>query len=267
MQFPMTWGLPPMADWSASQYLKFEDERTRPARDLLAQVPLATARKVFDLGCGPGNSTELLVARYPDAELIGVDSSPDMLRQARERLPQCSFVEADLASWSAPADADLLYSNATFQWVPDHLAVLKRLLAGLKSGAVLAVQMPDNTNEPSHVRMREVANEPRWKPLIAPSAFAREDLPSPGDYYNALRPLCARFDIWHTDYEHALAGPAAVAEWFKGTALRPFVDPLAPDRRQAFLQDYVARIAASYPVRYDGKVLLRFPRLFMVACR
>ena len=123
-----------MADWSAQQYLKFEDERTRPARDLLAQVPLASARKVYDLGCGPGNSTELLVARFPDAEIIGVDSSPDMLRQARERLPQCEFVQADLTHWSAPDDADLLYSNATFQWVPDHLTVLKRLLGRAEAG-------------------------------------------------------------------------------------------------------------------------------------
>lgn len=256
-----------MADWSASQYLKFEDERTRPARDLLAQIPLASARKVYDLGCGPGNSTELLVERYPDAEVTGIDSSDDMLRQARERLPRCRFVQADLTDWHAPDDADILYSNATFQWVRDHLSVLKRLLVALKSGGVLAVQMPDNTNEPSHVWMREVANEPQWRGLIAPAALAREDLPSPEDYYNALRPLCPRLDIWHTHYQHALAGPGAVTEWFKGTALRPFIDPLTPEQRQAFLQAYTARIAAAYPARYDGKVLLRFPRLFIVAYR
>jgi trans-aconitate 2-methyltransferase len=256
-----------MADWSAKQYLKFEDERTRPARDLLAQVPLAEARKVYDLGCGPGNSTELLVGRFPNAEIIGIDSSPDMLRQARERLPRCEFVQADLTDWAAPADADVLYSNATFQWVPDHLSVLRRLLAGLKSGGVLAVQMPDNTNEPSHVSMREVANEPQWKNVIPRTAFERADLPSPGDYYDALKPLCAQLEVWHTHYQHALAGPEAIAEWFKGTALRPFVDRLAPETRAAFLQAYVARIAAGYPARYDGKVLLRFPRLFVVAVR
>lgn len=256
-----------MADWSASQYLKFEDERTRPARDLLAQSPLASARKVYDLGCGPGNSTELLIGRYPDAEVIGIDSSPHMLRQARERLPNCEFVQGDLRDWSPSADADLLYSNATFQWVPDHLTVLQRLLSGLKPGGVLAVQMPDNTNEPSHVWMREVANEPQWRGSIAPAALAREDLPSPEDYYDALRPLCARLDIWHTHYQHALAGPEAITEWFKGTALRPFIDPLTPEQRQAFLNAYTARIAAAYPPRYDGKVLLRFPRLFIVACR
>jgi trans-aconitate 2-methyltransferase len=256
-----------MADWNASQYLKFEDERTRPARDLLAQIPLAYARKVFDLGCGPGNSTELLVARYPEADVVGVDSSPDMLRQARGRLPECEFVEADLSDWSPPADADLLYSNATFQWVPDHLRVLERLLGALKSGAVLAVQMPDNTNEPSHVWMRELAKEPHWQKLIPPAALTREDLPSPEDYYNALRPLCARLDIWHTHYQHALAGPEAITEWFKGTALRPFVEMLTAEQRQDFLAAYTARIAAAYPARFDGKVLLRFPRLFIVACR
>src|ERR1700731_3121424 len=101
-----------MSDWSAAQYLKFEDERTRPPRDLIAQVPLTHARRVVDLGCGPGNSTELLLARYPDAAVTGLDSSPDMLRQARARLPRCNFVEADLASWVPAVGTDLLFGNA-----------------------------------------------------------------------------------------------------------------------------------------------------------
>ena len=144
-----------MSDWSANQYLKFEDERTRPPRDLIAQIPLAQAGRVFDLGCGPGNSTELLVARYPDAEVIGLDSSPDMLRQARARLPKCSFIEADLTRWTPPAGTDLLFANASFQWLPDHEAVLRRMLQALAPGGVLAVQMPRNFTAPSHVLMRE----------------------------------------------------------------------------------------------------------------
>src|ERR1700737_368957 len=136
-------------DWNARQYLKFEDERTRPPRDLLARVPLQAPRRVVDLGCGPGNSTELLVARYARAEVIGLDSSPDMLRQARERLPNCAFVQADLAEWQPPDGTHLVCANAVFQWMRDHPAVLRRLLAALPQGGVLAVQMPDNTAEPA----------------------------------------------------------------------------------------------------------------------
>ncbi len=182
-----------------------------------------------------------------------------MLRQARERLPRCEFVQADLTHWAAPADADVLYSNATFQWVPDHLSVLKRLLAGLKSGGVLAVQMPDNTNEPSHVWMREVANEPQWKNVIPRAAFERADLPSPGDYYDALKPLCAQLEIWHTHYQHALAGPEAIAEWFKGTALaalcrsacarnsgRLFCRPISRGSRRPIRRDMTARCCCAF---------------------
>ncbi len=256
-----------MADWSASQYLKFEDERTRPARELLAQVPLMQARKVVDIGCGPGNSTELLVARWPDAAVIGVDTSADMLRQARERLPAQKFVEANVAHWAAPAATDVIFANAVFQWVPDHVKHLKRLLGGLSEGGALAVQMPDNLDQPSHIMMREVAFQEPWRRQLAKAAELRDALPKPGVYYDALRPLCSRLEIWHTVYNHALDDAAAIVEWVKGTGLRPFVDPLEPAERKAYLAEYTARIAASYLPQADGKVLLRFPRLFIVAIK
>ncbi|CAN5208464.1 trans-aconitate 2-methyltransferase [soil metagenome] len=256
-----------MSDWDAQQYLKFEDERTRAARDLLAQVPVQDARGVIDIGCGPGNSTELLAKRWPQAKITGIDTSADMLRQARERLPQHTFVEANISHWAPPAGTDVLFANAIFQWVPGHLKQLMRLAMALPVGGAMAVQMPDNMNEPSHVLMREVAHLPRFHTQLAHALEARGDLPKPGAYYDALRPLCSRIDIWHTIYNHVLDDAPAIVEWVKGTGLRPFLDPLEIPERREFLEAYTARIAASYLPQADGKVLLRFPRIFIVVTR
>lgn len=254
-----------MADWSANQYLKFEDQRTRPASDLAAQIPVQEPRKVYDLGCGPGNSTEVLRQRFPKASITGVDSSPDMLKQARARLPDMTFVQADLRSWTPPTDADVFYSNATYQWVPDHIPAFQRLLQALPEGGVLAVQMPDNFHEPSHASMREVAANGPWAAVLKDAP--RDLLPPVGIYYDALRPHCRYVDIWHTHYEHPLEGSAAIVDWFKGTALRPFLDPLPEAQRTDFLAAYTARLTKAYPAQCDGKSLLRFPRFFLLAVR
>ena len=256
-----------MADWNAEQYLKFEDERTRAARDLLAQIPLADVRHAVDIGCGPGNSTALLAAQWPLARITGIDTSADMLRQARERLPRHKFIEANISHWSPPAGTDVLFANAIFQWVQDHVAQLRRLVRTLPEGGALAVQMPDNMDEPSHVMMREVARLPQFKAALAHALETRGDLPKPGAYYDALKPLCRTIDIWHTVYNHVLDDAEAIVEWVKGTGLRPFLDPLEAPERRDFLKAYKARIAANYLPQADGKVLLRFPRLFMVAVR
>lgn len=254
-----------MADWSPATYLKFEDERTRPARDLLAQVSLPAPRRVIDMGCGPGNSTELLVERWPEAEVTGLDSSPNMLAEARARLPAARFAEADATSWVPDQGTDLVFANAIYQWVPGHLPVFPRIVEALLEGGVLAVQMPDNMAEPSHVLMREVAASGPWADRLA--GAARLPLPPVRTYYDALRPVARRIDIWHIAYNHVLDGPAAVVEWVKSTGLRPFIDPLEPAERTEFLARYLERIAAAYPPTVDGKVLLRFPRLFIVAMR
>ncbi len=253
--------------WSAEQYLKFEDERTRPARDLLAQVPLATAERVVDLGCGPGNSTELLVERFPEAAVEGVDTAPDMLEAARRRLPGCRFVEADIAGWKAEAPVDLLFANAVFQWVPDHLSVLARLMDALRPGGVLAVQMPDNLAEPTHLLMEETARSPAFADAFAGRAIRRPSLPESRAYVERLDADAARIDLWHIVYQHRLAGADAIVEWVKGTGLRPYLDALPAERRADYLAAYRAQIAAAYPPLADGSVLLRFPRLFLVAVK
>lgn len=256
-----------MAEWNAKLYLKFASERTRPAQELLARIPLNKADRVIDLGCGPGNSTALLAARWPDATVTGVDSSPDMLREARASLPNLSFEQADLASWSAPADTDVLFANAVFQWVPDQISNLKRLLGSLKPGGALAVQMPDNLGEPSHVAMREIAGTAAFAGKLGEVAKVRHPLPDPGVYYDALKPLCVSFDVWHTYYYHVIDGTQDVVEWMKGTGLRIFLDPLDEQERAQFLKTFTEHMARAYPVHADGKVLLRYPRLFFVAVR
>ncbi len=255
-----------MADWSAAQYLKFEDERTRSARDLLAQVH-ADVREAIDLGCGPGNSTELLTQRWPQAKVSGVDSSPDMLRQARERLPGVSFAEADLTTWSPARPVDLMFANAVFQWVPDHVRHFTRLADGLNKGGVLAVQMPDNLREPSHALMRETARAMPFADKLLEAVQLRDVLPPVATYYDALVTAYTRVDIWHVVYNFRMDGAAAIVEWVKGTGLRPFVNPLDENERATFLADYTRRLEAAYPARADGKILLRFPRMFIVATR
>jgi len=253
--------------WSAGQYVKFEDERTRPARDLLAQVPLTRIERAIDLGCGPGNSTELIVERYGAAGVSGLDSDDNMLEAARKRLPATSFVKADLADWQPEEPVDLLFANAVFQWLPDHLDLLERLMDGLKPGGALAVQMPDNLTEPSHLMMEETARNGPWSEAFAKKSVRRNPLPAPSVYYDRLIGKSERIDIWHTHYNHPLANAAAIVEWVKATGLRPYLDHAGPDQRDAFAAAYLARIEKVYPPLADGKVLLRFPRLFLVAVR
>ena len=256
-----------MEDWSARQYLKFEDERTRPPRDLLAQVPLQRPRLAVDLGCGPGNSTELIVERFPQSDIVGLDSSPDMLRKARERLPKCKFVQADIATWQPDPGTDLIFGNAVMQWLPDHPAIMRRLLEGMAQGGALAIQMPDNTREPALRFQKEVGESGPWKDHPEIKAAPRDDLLSPEAYYDLLKPACSHIDIWHTVYNHVMPGPEGVVEWFKGSALRPFISTLDPVLRDGFLAAYTAEVARHYSKRFDGKVLLRFPRLLIMEMR
>lgn len=283
-------------DWSATQYLKFGGERTRPVRDLVAHLPLAAPKRIIDLGCGPGNSTAVLAARYPDAHITGMDASPDMLRRARRALPDVNFVQGDLRTFDPSAAAatpqeggggrrgrgggpDLLFSNAVFHWLrtEDRIPTILRLLQTQPPGGVLAFQVPDNYDEPSHKAMRETAllDGPWAAYFRALPAAQRPDLDpveTPAEWYNALIPHCATVDIWHGLYQHVLPGPGSIVEWVKGTGLMPFLNALPDEKaeaevREAYLKAYEQRIGEVYPPLADGKVMLRYPRLFIVATK
>jgi trans-aconitate 2-methyltransferase len=253
--------------WSASQYVIFEDERTRPVRDLVAAIPTANATRAIDLGCGPGNSTQILMTRYPSASVTGMDSSVDMVRAARQRLPGVSFEVADIASWQALEPYDVILANAVLQWVRDHATLFPRLVAVLSLGGSLAVQMPDNLDEPSHVLMQRIAHDGPWAERLAGAQGERSEVAPAAWYYDLLRPHCSRVDVWRTTYHHPLPDINGIVEWFKGTGLRPFLSPLNQDEQTAYLTRYRAALATAYPLQADGSVLLPFPRLFLVATR
>lgn len=250
-----------MPTWDDAQYLKFADARTRPAAELLARVPAEAPARVVDLGCGPGNSTELLVARWPGAQVTGVDNSEAMLARARETLPKQRFVLSDLRTFRADAPVDVLFANASLHWVPEHARVLPALLDALAPHGSLAFQMPDNYQEPSHRLMREVIL--KYVPDLS-VVKTHPPIESVAFYYDLLAPRAKHIDIWQTRYEQVVPDAAAIVEWFKGTGLRPYLEAIEPEQRKAFECEYESAIAGAYPQRADGRLLFSFPRLFIV---
>ena len=253
-----------MPAWDDKLYLKFADERTRAAHELLARVPLDIARLVVDLGCGPGNSTALLRTRWPTARVVGVDNSGEMLRRARADWPELEWVHADIREYRSDTSPDLLFANALLQWLPDHESLIPRLFESLRPGGTLAVQMPRNFNEPSHRLMREL--DARWKTRLD-GVRSRLPVESPTFYYDLLAPRAQRVDIWQTIYEHVMPDIESIVEWVKGTGIRPYLEALTPDEQVAYLEAYAAALDTAYAPRADGKRLFSFPRIFLVAVR
>ena len=255
-----------VSDWNPAKYLEFAGPRLQPAVDLLARVPLASPAVVYDLGCGAGNVTRLLHARWPDAELTGVDGSATMLAAATKAAPGIRWVQADLAAWRAPQPAAVIYSNAALHWLDDHPRLFPRLVAELAPGGVLAVQMPRNHGAPSHTEMVAAAAAGPWRARLEP-LLRRAPVAPPAAYYDVLGPVASRVEIWETEYLHVLEGNNPVVEWVRGSALRPLLDAVEEPDRAAFLADYTRRIAGAYPRRADGRTLLPFRRLFILAGR
>jgi trans-aconitate 2-methyltransferase len=250
--------------WDPKTYLAFGAERTRPASDLLARIPLETPKRVADLGCGPGNSTALLRARWPDAEIVGIDSSREMLREARASGVAARFIESDIASWMPDEPYDVIFSNAVLQWLGDHETLVPRLFSLVKPGGVFAFQIPRNYDEVCQVLVREAAADPRWAAQLQSARDWWNGL-VPERYYDLIALEAQAIDLWETRYFHILEGEDAIFHWMMGTSLRPFAAVLASPNKEAFLEHYRGLLAAAYRPRGDGKTIHRFLRLFFVA--
>jgi trans-aconitate 2-methyltransferase len=256
-----------MPSWDPGQYVKFLDERTRPSRDLCARIDLAAPARVLDVGCGPGNSTRVLRERWPDADLAGLDSSPDMIAQARADRPDGTWILADAAAFEPEGDWDVVFSNAALQWLPDHERLLPRLLGWVAPGGCLAVQMPARDGSPFRASLQEVARRPRWRDRMDGCAGSLTLLGAQATY-DILAPLAARLELWESIYYHVLASHQGLVDWYAGTGMRPYLDRLAePADRAAFQAEVLDGCREAYPAAGDGRVLMPFRRLFFVAWR
>jgi trans-aconitate 2-methyltransferase len=254
--------------WDPSEYQKFSAERSRPADDLLAQVELEAPGRIVDLGCGTGWLARAMAERWPGADVIGIDNSPEMLRQADKLAIEgrLRFEPGDIAAWAPDEPVDLIVSNAALQWLDDHERLLGRLAALLAAGGVLAVQMPNNMRAPSHEAIYDVAAQPRFAPKLTGVGLHRDSVRPIGWYARRLIDLGLSVDAWETRYLHVLRGENPVLDWLRGTALRPVLAALAPDERSQFEQALAPLLTRAYPSQ-DGVTLLEMSRIFFVARR
>lgn len=260
------------SSWDPNRYAIFSDHRLRPALELLERVPLSAPRLIYDLGCGTGEIARLMSNRWPDATVVGVDNSAEMLAKARSSPGAVRWIEADIAEWQPDQTPDLIYSNATFQWLDGHDALFPRLAELLAPGGCLAVQMPQSWPLPSHRLMRETLayggpNGAAIGPPALRQALDHVWVADAAHYFDLLAPRSLAIDIWETEYLQVLDGENPVLEWVSGTGLRPVLNGLSGEDRTAFLTSYSAQLLQAYPRRDNGKTLYPFRRLFIVAVK
>jgi trans-aconitate 2-methyltransferase len=268
--------------WDPEQYLRFADERGRPFRDLTARIGAVGPSTVVDLGCGPGNLTRELAARWPGARVAGIDASPDMIARALADAGTRSeaggaapggaatggaaFAVGDVREWDPPQPVDVVVSNATLQWVPGHLELLDRLVERVAPRGWLAFQVPGNFGEPSHTELASLRATPRWRQRLAGAQVAVPGVQEPAVYLARLAHLGLAVDAWETTYLQVLPGEDAVLEWMRGTGLRPVLQALPAQDRADFEAEYGARLRVAYP-RQDFGTVLPYRRIFVVAQR
>jgi trans-aconitate 2-methyltransferase len=256
-----------MPDWNPDLYLKFSDQRARPAADLITQIKLQSPKRIIDLGCGTGNSTEQVHARWPQAEITGLDSSASMLEQARKRHPDWHWIESNIESWKPDGSFDLIFSNAALHWLRDHGLIFPSLFQHVSPGGAMAVQMPNNFHSLAHQAMKKIAAGPRWAAALA-SAAEQFGVQPVSFYYEVLRNLALHLDIWETEYLQIMDGPKAVYDWIRSTGMRVYLERLANgDQRLEFERLCLEEMEKAYQSNDQGKVLFPFKRIFIVAYR
>jgi trans-aconitate 2-methyltransferase len=247
--------------WDPSVYLTYDDHRSRPFHDLLARVGGTAPRRVVDLGCGPGHLTEVLTARWPDAEIDALDSSPDMVADARRR--GIAARQADVRDWHPGERDDVVITNAVLQWVPGHLELLAGWLREMPSGGWFGMQVPGNHSAPSHELLRQLLATPRWSGRV--DLRAENIVGGLHEYADTLVAAGAEADVWETTYSHRLSGVDPVLTWMTGTALRPVRDALGDAEWVEFRAELAPLLAQVYPASPDGHTWFPFRRLFAVA--
>ena len=253
-----------MTDWNPTQYLRFGNERLRPAIELIDRINIDSPETIYDLGCGTGSITAILQEKWPNADVTGVDASPNMLDKASQDYPELTWQHADLNTWAPGTNPDIIYSNAAFQWTPNHELLLPRLLGNIKDGGIFAIQLPNNWSEPSHASICEISREPQWNDRLEPHIM-ENPVAEPLYYYDLLSPFSKSIDMWETTYMQVLTGDYPVLEWTKGTVLPPLLAQLSQEEQKNFIDKYKSKLASSYVKQNNGNTIFPFTRMFIIA--
>jgi trans-aconitate 2-methyltransferase len=253
------------SDWNPELYLKFDRERTQPSIDLVSHIHLANPQKIIDIGCGPGNSTQVLVQRWPDARVSGVDNSPAMIEKAKSDFPDQDWIIMDAGKDEMHEKFDLVFSNATIQWIPNHAELLRKFHTMLTEKGVMAVQLPLFWDMPVGKAIAEIAGNPRWNTFMA-GVMQLFTIHDDSFYYDQLSSLFSAVEIWESSYMHILDSPLSILEMIRGAGLRPFLNRLEnPGGKMDFEEEVLKKINEDYPSQKNGKVIFPFRRLFFVA--
>lgn len=253
-----------MNDWNSNQYSKFENERTQPSVDLLRRINIVP-KSILDIGCGPGNSTNQLLTFFPNSDILGIDSSDNMLNKASKTYPNLNFKKCFVPEeLETIGNYDLIFSNACLHWIPDHVKLFPKLMTKLNDGGILAVQMPIVQEAMFYKILNKLVATDKWNKLSMIHNFHNL---SPNQTYDILSTISQKVTMWETTYFHIVPSHNSVIEWYQGSGLRPYLDVLSPMEEPEFIKELLNMIKLYYPVQSDDSVILKMPRLFFTAVK